>query len=223
MNIKELEQTQMNNALAYTLGLIFPLYKELTLDNENSFILGCVNHNAGKVTQEEILKHYIAVCRLFNMYYGDKGPQIKANKTEEYTISPKLGFSVLVEKNGVSKNECIDILTKKVEVICNSSEVIKKEFIKGCFDGRASFDTTYNYLSIDVDRDYKRQDLIINIIEKIGLEINNNRRKDNYEKNDQIRIKPKSLNKFMSIVGLYSVCRERIIKNRIVQNRGENK
>lgn len=223
MNIKELEQTEMNNALAYILGLIFPLYKELTVDNENSFILGCVNHNVGKVTQEEILKHYIAVCRLFNMYYGDNGPQIKANKTDEYRISPKLGFSVLVEKNGFSKNECIDILTKKVEEICNSSEEIKKEFIKGCFDGRSSYDTTNKCLSIDVDCDYKRQDLVINIIMSVNLNVNRNRRKANYGKNDQIRIEKESLNEFMSIVGLYSVCRGKIIKNRIVQNSGEDK
>lgn len=223
MNIKELEQNQMNNALAYTLGLIFPLYKELTLDNENSFILGCVNHNAGKVTQEEISKHYIAVCRLFNMYYGDKGPQIKANKTEEYTISPKLGFSVLVEKTGVSKNECIDILTKRVEEISNSSEEIKKEFIKGCFDGRSSYDTGSKYLSIDADNDYEKQELIKKIIESLGIDVNINSREHDKARNHQIRIKSTSLNKFMSDVGLFSVCRTKIIENKILQKSGEDK
>ncbi|MBQ8325548.1 MAG: hypothetical protein IJX86_00630 [Lachnospiraceae bacterium] len=211
MNIKELQNTQINKALAYTLGLIYPLYKEKKL-NGREYILGCVNHNAGKVTQDELNKHFRDVYKMFKECMGSSAPEIKTNKTAEYTISPKEGFTVLVEKAGVSEIECIKILTHKVQEIAKSSIEIKKEFVKGCFDGRASWDTTAHYLSIDVDRVYERQDLVIEIIESLGIVINNNRRDINHKKNDQIRIKPDSLDYFMSNIGLYSACRTNIVE-----------
>lgn len=211
MNIMELKDAQMNKALAYTLGLIYPLYKEKKL-NSKEYILGCVNHNAGKVTQDELNKHFKAVYILFKACMGSLAPEIKTNKTAEYTISSKEGFTVLIEKTGVSEDECIEILTQKVKEIKDSSVDIQKEFVKGCFDGRASWDTTAHYLSIDVDRVYERQNLIIEIIESLGIVINVNRRDINHTKNDQIRIKPDSLHYFMSDIGLYSACRTNIVE-----------
>lgn len=211
MDIRELKDIQINKALAYTLGLIFPLYKEKKL-NEREYILGCVNHNAGKVTQDELNKHFRDVYILFKECMGSLAPEIKTNKTAEYTISSKLGFSVLIDKTEVTQSESIEILMDKVEEIKNSSVEIKREFVKGCFDGRASWDTTAHYLSIDVDRVYERQDLIIEIIESLGVEININRRNINHAKNDQIRIKPDSLGYFMSNIGLYSACRISIVE-----------
>lgn len=211
MNIRELQNIQMNKALAYALGLIFPLYKEKKL-NTKEYILGCVNHNAGKVTQDELNKHFRSVYKLFKECMGNASPDIKTNKTAEYTISPKVGFTVLIEKTDVSEEECIKILTLKVQEIRDASEDIRKEFVKGCFDGRSSWDTTAHYLSIDVDRVYERQDLVIGIIESLGIIINNNRRDINHKKNDQIRIKPDSLKYFMSNIGLYSACRTNIVE-----------
>lgn len=212
MNIKELQNAQMNKALAYALGLMYPLYKEKEL-NAREYILGCVNHNPGKVTQDELNKHLRDVYKMFKECMGSSAPEIKTNKTVEYTISPKAGFTVLVEKTGVSETECIKILTQKVEEIKKSSSEIKKEFVKGCFDGRSSWDTTAHYLSIDVDRVYERQDLVIEIIESLGIVINNNRRDADHKKNDQIRIKPDSLDYFMSNIGLYSACRTNIVES----------
>ena len=214
MNIRELQNTQMNKALAYTLGLIYPLYKEKKLNNKE-YILGCVNHNAGKVTQDELNKHFRDVYKMFNICMGNLAPEIKTNKTAEYTISPKEGFTVLVEKTGVAEAQCIEILTQKVQEIKSSSIEIKKEFVKGCFDGRASWDTTLHYLTIDVDREYRRQDLIIQIIKSLGILVNNNRRATNHKKNDQIRIKPDSVNYFMNNIGMYSACRTNIINKAI--------
>lgn len=215
MNIRELQNTQINKALAYTLGLIYPLYKEKKLDNKD-YILGCVNHNAGKVTQDELNKHFRDVYKIFNVCMGNSAPEIRTNKAAEYTISRKEGFTVLVERTGVSKEQCIEILTQKVQEIKDSSIEIKKEFIKGCFDGRSSWDTTAHYLSIDVDRVYERQDLVIEIIESLGILVNNNRRAINHKKNDQIRIKPDSINDFMENIGMYSACRTSIVKKAIV-------
>ncbi len=214
MNIKELENAKMNKALAYALGLIFPLYKEKKL-NAREYILGCVNHNPGKVTQDELNKHFRDVYKMFKECMGSSAPEIKTNKTVDYTISPKEGFTVLIEKTYIPEDECIRILTKKVQEVKASSEDIRKEFVKGCFDGRSSWDTTAHYLSIDVDRVYDRQDLVIEIIESLGIAINNNRRDKNHKKNDQIRIKPDSLNHFMSNIGLYSACRTNIVKKAI--------
>ena len=211
MNIRELEKAEMNEALAYALGLIYPLYKEKKL-NSKEYILGCVNHNPGKVTQNELNKHYLAVYKLFQTYMGNTAPMIKTNKTSEYSISTKEGFTVLIEKTGITKAECLEILTKKVKEIKVSSEDIKREFVKGCFDGRASWDTTAHYFSIDVDREYERQDLVTEIIECFGIEINKNRRAWEHKKNDQLRIKPDTLENFMSNVGMYSACRVNIVE-----------
>lgn len=221
MNINELGNNKMNRAVAYALGLIYPLYKEKTIDGKE-YILGCVNHNPGKVTQDEINSHYLKVYELFENCLGESAPVLKANKTVNYTLSRKLGFTVLIEKTDVQKEKTINILTAKVKEIKNASDDIKREFVKGCFDGRASWDTTAHYLSIDVDRDYDRQDLIIDIIASLGIELNCNRRNLNHEKNDQIRIKSDSLKKFMSNIGFYSVCRERIIENAIMWWQEEN-
>lgn len=210
MNIYELKNSQMNRALAYVLGLIYPLYKEKNLD-AREYILGCVNHNSGKVTQDELNEHYREVYQLLKQCMKEKAPKLKTNKTVDYTISSKEGFTVLIEKTNVTKDVCMDILTQKVNEIETSDTYIKQEFVKGCFDGRASWDTTSRYLSIDVDRNYDRQNLVIKIITSLGIDLNVNRRDKNYKKNDQIRIKPDSLSIFMSNIGLYSACRKSIV------------
>lgn len=212
MNIRDIENVQMNRALAYALGLTYPLYKSKEI-NGKEYILGCVNHNPGKVTQDEINKHYRDVYQLFTDCMGRSALVIKTNKTQEYTISPKEGFSVMIETDGVSEQECLAILTQKVIEVKESSEEIKKEFVKGCFDGRSSWDTTAHYLSIDVDRVYERQNLIVEIIESLGIEINVNRRTYSHQKNDQIRIKRDSIRYFISNIGMYSACRMNHVEN----------
>lgn len=212
MNIVELKSCQINKALAYILGLIYPLYKEKKLGSKQ-YILGCVNHNYGKVTQSELAEHFKSVLQLINKDMKKNKPTLKSNKTSEYTISPKDGFTVLIEKNDVATDECLHILTEKVKEIKTSSEDIKREFVKGCFDGRSSWDKTAHYLSIDVDRDYDRQDLIIEIIESLHIKLNVNRRDKHHDKNDQLRIKIDSLDYFMSNIGLYSVSRRNIVEN----------
>lgn len=215
MDIYELKNYQMNPALAYTIGLIYPLYKEKEL-NAKKYMLGCVNHNKDKITQDELNKHFQEVLHLFKSSMGDDAPTLKTNRTVEYTISPKVGFTALIEIGDLNKDECLNILTDRVNEIKNSSEDIRSFFVRGCFDGRASWDTTAHYLSIDVDRDYLRQDLVIEVIESLGININVNRRANNHSKNDQIRIKPSSLEKFILEIGLYSECRKNIIKRAIV-------
>ena len=162
---------------------------------------------------DEIAAHYKDVFKLFNDCMGKSAPKLQSNKTANYTISPKLGFTVLIEKTNVTTDEALNILTAKVKEIKNASAEIKIEFVKGCFDGRSSWDTTAHYLSIDVDRNYTRQDLVIDIVESLGIVLNINRRAQNHQKNDQIRIKPDSLDRFMRDIGLYSACRRNLVTN----------
>ena len=93
MDIYELKNYQMNPALAYTIGLIYPLYKEKEL-NAKKYMLGCVNHNKDKITQDELNKHFQEVLHLFKSSMGDDAPTLKTNRTVEYTISPKVGYSL---------------------------------------------------------------------------------------------------------------------------------
>lgn len=211
MHIYDLQNIQMNRGLAYTLGLIYPLYKEKKL-NSRKYILGCVNHNPGMITRDELNTHFRDVNNMFETFMGNDAPVLKSNKTAEYSISPKEGFSVLVDITNVGEDECMSILTKKVIEIKTAECEIKQEFIKGCFDGRSSWDTSRHYLSLDVDRVYEKQDLIAEIAESVGIGLNLNRRESNHNKNDQIRIKPDSLQTFMSKIGFYSVCRRRLVE-----------
>lgn len=211
MNISEVKNTEMNKGLAYALGLVYPLYKEKVLGGE-TYIIGCVNHNSGKVTNEQIAQHFQSVLHLFNESMGN-ALVLKTNKTTEYSISPKLGFSVLIKKGSCTTDESVAILENKVNEVKKASDEIKKEFVKGCFDGRSSWDTTAHYLSIDADRDNKKQDLIAEIIESLGISVNLNRRGEGHPKNDQIRIKPDSIRKYINDIGTYSTCRKQIIDN----------
>ena len=212
MNINELERQRINRGLAYTLGLIYPLYKEKKVKGKE-FILGAVNHNSGKVSQDELNEHFKEVYNLLDDSMGDDAPQISSNRTVDYVLTPKQGFTVLIEKTGVNTDTCLSILTKKVTELKNSPSDIQKEFVTGCFDGRSSWDTTAHFLSVDVDRDYQRQDLIVDIITSFGINVNVNRRDKDHKKNDQIRIKGVSVNDFMHKIGLYSTCRKKQVEN----------
>ncbi len=210
MKVIELKNQDINKALAYVIGLIFPLYKSKKLAGKE-FLLGCVNHNSGKVTEEELAQHYSAVLNLLNSDNMKNVIDIKTNKTNEYTISPKRGFTALLEVDGLSEEQCKAILNKKVREISTSTRDIKKEFIKGCFDGRSSWDTTAHYLSLDVDRDYEKQDLIDSIISDFNIELNMNRRDKNHKKNDQLRVKKTDISRYIREIGLYSSCRKNIV------------
>lgn len=210
MNIYELENYEINPAIAYALGLIYPLYKEKQL-NDKKYIVGSVNHNPNMITLEEINKHFLKVYELFDKYIRTNNIEIKTNKCTEYTLSSKKGFSILIENTNVEEEKCIKIMTKKVEQIKDSTDDIKKQFVKGCFDGRSSWDKTGHFLSIDVDRDSQKQNLIAQIIESLGIEINVNTRGDGHDKNDQIRIKRNSLELYMQEINFYSIRRANII------------
>ena len=72
-----------------------------------------------------------------------------------------------------------------------------------------------HFLALDTDRVYERQDLIKSIFEDLEIDLNVNRRELNHPKNDQIRLKPKSLARFMKEVGLYSKVRKQAVEKYI--------
>ncbi|WP_038102744.1 hypothetical protein, partial [Ureaplasma diversum] len=167
--------------------------------------------NSGMVSDDELASHFLLIIKLINKYMSMIKPEIKSNDSSEFQISSKDGFTILIEKTNVSTEKCIDILTNKVNSIKNSNEQIRAAFIRGCFDGRSSYDTTSNYLSIDVDRNYNKQNLIVEILKLSEIYVNLNRRDSNHKKNDQIRIKKESLDKLLNSIDMYSVRRKKTI------------
>lgn len=214
MDIKQFNSIELNPATAYITGLCFPLYKTISILHK-PYIVGSVNHNSNMINSSDLAEHYNSVQKLINMNFGTGKIKLLSNQNDEQNISSKKGFSVLIEKNGEDDTECLKILGEISAKILASPTEIRKEFVKGCFDGRSSWDTTAHYLSLDVDRDYSRQDLIVKIIESLGIGININRRDINHPKNDQIRIKKDSIKKFISTIGLYSKCRLSLVENGI--------
>lgn len=214
MDIQQFHNIELNPATAYITGLCFPLYKTISILHK-TYIVGSINHNSNMINSSDLAEHYNSVLKLINMYFGVGKIKILSNQNDEQNISSKKGFSVLIEQNGKNDGECLKLLSEISTKILSSSIEIKKEFAKGCFDGRSSWDTTAHYLSLDVDRDYSRQDLIVKIIESLGIGININRRDINHPKNDQIRIKKDSVKKFISTIGLYSKCRTNLVENGI--------
>lgn len=213
MTITELKTAELNQGLAYTLGLIYPLYKTGQDKNGKSFIKGCVNYNT--VTEEDLAEHFKFVINFLSENNLDN-IDVKANKQADYSISPKKGFSILIWNENKTESECLKVLTQRVKDIKESNnDEIKKAFMRGCFDGRSSFDTTMHFLALDTDRVYERQDLIKSIFDDLDIDLNLNRRAPDHPKNDQIRLKPQSLSKYMIEVDLYSKVRKQAVINYI--------
>lgn len=209
MKASEFVNSGINPATAYIIGLTLPLYKEKKLRG-SYYIIGAVNHNANMITEEEIALHFMSVNSLIEESLPNADDCLVYNQSPIYgTIQPKKGFSVILEKD-------IDIYSSMVESarkILNEPENIKVAFVKGCFDGRSSFDTSRHYLSLDVDRKLHIQEIIKDIINSLGISVNLNQREYDHPKNDQVRIAPQSLRKYMTKVGFYSERRKTIIQD----------
>lgn len=209
MTITELEKTEINQGLSYVLGLIYPLYKTGIDNYRKSFIKGCVNYNS--ISEEDLAEHFKFVMNFLDSF--NVNVDLKSNKQSDYSISPKKGFSVLIWKEYKSDSDCLKILFEKISLLKKSNDrKIKQAFAKGCFDGRSSFDTTMHFLALDTDRDYERQDLIKSIFDDLEIDLNLNRRDIDHPKNDQIRLKPKSLAKYMKEIGLFSKTRKEAVE-----------
>ena len=114
MNIREIEWCKMTPALAYVLGMIFPLCKtkKIAQLGEKEFLIGSVNHNSGMVSEEELNQHYLKVYQLLNKYDDIKQIELRTNKSVDYNVSPKEGFSIMIEITDVDMDEVIDIIRK---------------------------------------------------------------------------------------------------------------
>jgi hypothetical protein len=208
MKATELFSAEMNPAIAYIIGLCLPLYKEKII-KDNLYVIGAVNHNANMITETEIAQHFMSVNNLISKYLGEDNDMLFYNQTPLYgTIQPKKGFSIIIEKDTDVKQLMLD----RLEDIKENTVETRRAFVRGVFDGRSSFDTTAHYLSVDTDRDHQKQHLIAEIIKSLNIGVNLNQRDLNHPKNDQIRIQPYSLKKYLIDVGFYSVRRENIIK-----------
>lgn len=211
MKISEFFSLGINPATSYVLGLSFPLLKVKEMKN-GYYILGSVNHNVGMITDQEITLHFMEISKLFSEYMKSSLDMLLVyNNSPIYgKVQPKLGFSVVMQ---IDDKYYLDKMQKMVAELKDASELCRVHFVRGCFDGRSSFDTSRHYLSLDVDRDHRRQSLISSIIGSIGIKVDLNQRDFDHPKNDQIRIVPQNLRLFMTKVGFYSVRRDTIISN----------
>lgn len=210
MTITELKNAPLNEGVAYLLGLIYPLYTEARIDGKEC-IVGGVRYNANKVTQEELDIHFNKVFKLLNKYFADNMPDLRSNKELGHPLSLKLGFSIIIDKDNLTDNQCKAIFHDMVSEIATSTIAIKSEFVKGCFDGRASWDKTACYIALDIDRNSTKQQLLESIIKSLGISVNLNCRGAGHPKHDQLRIKKDSVKKFMTTIDLYSECKKKII------------
>lgn len=212
MKISEFFNLGINPATSYVLGLSFPLLKIKEVDN-GYYILGSVNHNPNMITDQEITKHFMEVSKLLNEHLKCIALDMVLvyNNSPIYgKLQPKKGFSVVMEIDMPNyKNLMFDMAKQLID----APEECRVYFTRGCFDGRSSFDTTRHFLSIDVDRDIPRQNLIAKIIRSIGLDVDLNQRGQYYDKNDQIRIVPQKLRTYMTKVGFYSYRRHDIVND----------
>lgn len=211
MKISEFFKLGINPATSYILGLSFPLLKVKDLGN-GYYILGSVNHNANMITDPEITMHFMEVSKLLSIHLSSKLDKILVyNHSPIYgIIQPKLGFSVVLQ---LDDDNYLERMRMMVMELKKAPENCRVQFVRGCFDGRSSFDTSRHYLSLDVDRDHQKQNLIVSIIGSLGINVDLNQRDKDHPKNDQIRIVPQNLRLYMTKVGFYSVRREEIISN----------
>lgn len=125
MNITDLNTIEMNQALAYVLGLIYPLYKEKKI-GEKEYILGSINHNHNMITSEELAEHFSSVNRLIEAYMKETKPEIKSNSSSEFNISHKEGFTILIDRTDIDSQNSIEILNSLANKIKESNDEIKK-------------------------------------------------------------------------------------------------
>lgn len=216
---------KLSPAVAYVIGMTLPLYKEKTLGGI-SYIVGSVNHNPNPgnviletpnvslsyVSEAEIGQHFNIVNNFFK--FNGLDVKILANRNNVGSISAKNGFSILINKGEKTTDECKSILKECLDVISRSSDEIKCNFIKGCFDGRSSLDWNNNrkivrYFAVDVDRDHQLQEEINKIANSIKISLNINQRSHDHSKNDQIRIKHDAFLAFEENIGFFSPFRSR--------------
>lgn len=211
MKISDYFKMGINPATSYILGLSYPMLKIKQI-RDDYYILGSVNHNPNMITDQEIAIHFMEVTNLLNQHISDPLDMILVyNNSPVYgKLQSKQGFSVVMRLDIDDYKERMEAMVVDLQ---NASEECRIQFTRGCFDGRSSFDTTRHFLAIDVDRDHHRQDVIAAIIESLGIELNINRREPGYDKNDQIRILPQKLSRYMQKVGFYSARRHKIISD----------
>lgn len=203
MEMSELCSLPMDEAKAYVLGLCFPLFRETKLKDKR-VILGCVNHN--EASDELISIHYSRLFDLLKENGYHERIEILDNKTVGIN---KKGFTVVIE----SDDNAQKLMDEVVNNLVNESMNIREYFLKGCFDGRSSYDKTLKCLSVDVDRDEAKQDLIYDVGLSLGFGFNLNRRAKDHKKNDQVRVKRMDLIKFLNNIGFLSEIRAKILRS----------
>ncbi len=215
MTLDEFVNLEMSPAKAFIIGMVFPLYTETTAANNRRYILAQVRHNAAYISEDDILEHHKIIKSFLRENNLVDKIQIVANQTQEYgnLAGAQRGFTLLIEKD---KNESAENSFNKIynefKKLKDQSVDIQRYFLKGVFDGRGSMDTNSHLIVVDYRFDYGNSERILSnfseLVTSLGFELTPNGRHPGEGRNPQFRIKKKSLLKFKTEIGFFSVRRK---------------
>lgn len=225
MKYNEFINWSWSNSKAYILGLLFTRIDiGIKTDSNKNYLIGQIAHNPNMVTNNDIMGHLMNLSELLlkdnidinNLTIFNDNIKIVSDDINKGRRSGKKGFVVGFE---------IDIDNENLERIKNKINTDLMELVKeipdehinyllaGTIDGRSSYDTTLGFISIDINRDYAKQELIRKTISKKNIGIQINARDKNHKKADQLRYSPDYIQNILDTIPLLSNARIKKIRS----------
>ena len=134
-------------------------------------------------------------------------------RSKAFRQSGKHGFGVLLKIINSDLDDFLNDINNDLNEIMKTipSDYIDY-FIAGTIDGRSSYDKTTNYIALDIDRDYEKQDILERTLEKSKYKYNLNKRSLDHKKEDQLRYDGSERERIINQIPLLSECRKNKIK-----------
>ncbi len=227
-NLVDIQNVGWNSGKAYILGLVYPKLSiaKIEDDLDGYYLVGLVSHNANQIDETELTSHFLNVTKLIGeselnksiLLRNIKDFKLMNRRSKVFRRSGKSGFGVLLKIKTINSdlddflNDINDTLNEIIKTI--PSDYIDW-FIAGTIDGRSSYDTTTNYIALDIDRDYEKQDILERILERSKYKYNLNKRDLYHEKEDQLRYDGSERERIINKIPLLSECRKKKIKESI--------
>lgn len=230
MNIDEFCELPWSRLKAYMLGLMYTRIDIAVVQEYDEYLLsGTVAHQPNSIDNDQILTHFLSFSELLNnnnlgdrviLRYNNDVKFLKPNG--QLRKNGKSGFSVGIKTN-FDRNETItyetivnDCNLKLSEQVVNIPNELVDDFVIGTIDGRSSFDRTRYLVSIDIDRNQEKQNILNRVIasSSVDAEINSRGGRSDSSKADQLRYSKKSLVRIANME-LLSVKRLNDIRNSI--------
>lgn len=210
------------------MGLMYPRIDIVDIDSISNWVLaGTVAHQANTINDTQLTEHIMNIYEMFNKdKLAEYFPIETSNNVKYLKLNGNLrkngkkGFIIYLESEiSKSKENNFQILQQKFDsylknIIITIPDRFIDNFIVGTIDGRSSFDKSRHLVSIDIDRNIEKQNILSNIIAKssIDAEINSRTGRSDASKSDQLRYSSKSLDR-ISHIGMLSCKRLADIKS----------